>query len=395
MRLYYAVMFAAALLASGCTHARSAWRERPGSALARGAYYTDNSGISVASMSATGEQPVARRMTVTARALVDDITVRRKPLDPGDPGAEQPTGHPPHDPDAVTSASSTAGGGSVAEKQRWEGLARVELRSAGMHTPWWLWLSGRASTEPDYGSMSAALGGTVELFQRNTAVSGSLGYGQDTVSPVEAPPGQDEMWPAEHERVAASISATQILSRSMLVSAGGAATFQLGQLANPYRRALVRTSLFPEVVPDRRDRLTAFVGLAWHLGLRTALHLRQGMYADSWDVRAWIPEAALAVELGESTLLTGHYRYYRQSAAYFYEARYQDLEPLMSGDPRAGAIRAHALGLDLRVVPLGERFDGGGLSLDAGYEVQTLDYLAYATELIVGHTLSLSLTGWY
>ena len=327
--------------------------------------------------------------------LVDRVSVSRKPLDPGDPGAGHDAGgHPPHEPDAVTSASALARGGAVATKFRVEGLAGLSAR-LGRDTPWTVGGAVRASHEPDYAAASGVVGGNVELFERNLTVGGFAGFGGDRVDPVESPPGQDGDWPASHRRWQVGVSASQLLSTKISISGAAALTRQSGRLENPYRRALVRTSLFPEVVPDSRVRMTGFVAGSIYLGAGTALHLRQGAYRDDWGVRALVPEAAVAVELGQRGLGWVRYQFYEQWAADFYRARYAELAPLMTGDVRLGPIRAHAIALGARFRVSGRDGEPGAMVAELGYELSLTDYRLYGTDMIAAHVPQLGLVLLY
>lgn len=357
-------------------------------------YYTDNSGLDVATAAASAAQPVGP-VSATARVLVDRVSVSREPLDPGDPGAgHDPGGHPPHEPDAVTSASAIASGGAVAEKIRLEGMAGASAR-LGREVPWTIGGSVRASHEEDYASASAVVGGNVELFERNLTVGGFAGYGRDRVSPVEAPPGQEADWPTSHQRWQVGASVSQVMTPRLTVSGAAALTRQSGELASPYRRALVRTSLFPEEVPGARLRVTGFAAGSYFLGRGAALHVRQGGYRDDWGVRALVPEAAVAVELGARGVAWLRYQYYQQWAADFYRARYDDLEPLMTGDVRLGPIRAHAIGAGARLRLRGRDGERGALVAELSYELSLTDYRLYETDLIRAHVPSLGVTWLY
>ena len=182
------------------------------------------------------------------------------------------------------------------------------------------------------------------------------------------------------------------LSPRLVASAGAAFTHQGGTLANPYRRAIVRTSLFPEEVPDLRERFTGFVSLSAYLGRGFALHLRQGLYADSWGVVAFIPEVGLAGEIFQGALVTAHYRMYSQSAAWFYQARYHDIEDIMTGDARLGPLREHAAGADAAWTFIGERGGFGAVSIEIGYEASLLDYEELSTDRVVAHLATAALT---
>jgi Protein of unknown function (DUF3570) len=386
---------AIAAASAGCGGAPRGWRDRPGELEARTAYYADNSGLDVITLAAAAEQPVSRSVTASARALVDRVSVTREPLDPGDPGAgHDPGGHPPHEPDATTSASALAKGGAVAEKFRVEGLAGASAR-LGRDRPWTVGGAVRASHEPDYAAASAVVGGNVELFDRNLTVGGFAGYGRDRVSPVEAPPGEADEWPASHQRWQVGASLSQVVTPRIVVSGAAALSRQSGQLANPYRRALVRTSLFPEVVPRVRLRTTAYVAASFHVGNGTALHLRQGAYRDDWGVRALVPEIAAAVEVGGRGLGWVRYQFYEQWAADFYDARYEELERLMTGDARLGPIRAHAAAVGAHLRLAGREGERGELVGELSYELSLTSYRLYSTATIVAHVPVLGLTWSY
>lgn len=363
-----------------CGHRPTA---EPASVELRGDYYRDNTGLTVATYGARLNQPITSRATVELRALVDTIEVDgRQAFDPATQSAGQPTA------DAVTSASATIAGGGVAHKSRYEGVAA--LRTQGQLGSAVVALGGvaRVSSEKDYASISGGAHGSVELFDRNLALAGFVGYGRDQVKPIEPPPGAAGEWPARHRRWTFTGSATQILSPTVLVSLGGGVTLQSGQLASPYRRAIVGTTLFPESLPRARERFTVFAAASWEIEPGLALHLRQGLYRDSWEVAALIPEAVLALELESGLVLSPRYRYYRQTSAAFYQVRYAQIEAVMSGDLRLGSVQDHTLGVDLRWdLPAGS---AGTTSIPVyfGYDVSLLDYRDTAIR-VVAHMLQL------
>lgn len=232
--------------------------------------------------------------------------------------------------------------------------------------------------------------------RRKTSVARvRLVAGQDEVAPVEAPAGQQELWPAQHRRFNGGLTLTQLLSPRLVLTAGLAGTVQRGVLSNPYRRALVRTTLFPEAVPAARDRVIASAQLSLYLSQGAALHVRLGAYADTWQVLGIIPEFLVGKQLGGRGLLTFRYRFYKQGQAQFYLPRYANLSPLLSGDERLGPIKENALGTELRWTVLAAARGPGALTLTAGYDVSFLDYELLNTATITAHIVSLSLSGSY
>ena len=362
-------------LALACGHAPA---PRPFGAEARAHHYQDTSGLLVGSYGALVRQPLPAGVSAEARVVADYVRLDPdRGFDPTSPTADRRA------PDAVTSASATAGQGEVATEWRTEGQLGVDVdRELGgvLATGG---LTVRASREPDYQARAALVRAGVELNERNTAISVAAGYGEDRVLPVEVARGEEARWPAEHDRWTATLALVQLLSPTLVAGAGAAITRQAGTLASPYRRAVVRPNLLlPEALPDRRTRATGYLALSASLSPALALHLQPGAYADSWGVRALIPALTLAAQIADGFLLEVRYRLYVQTAASFYAATYDTAVPIMSGDLRLGPLRDHGVGLELR--------RAGALPVRAGYEVSVLDYRAVGAR-VVAHVFSLGL----
>lgn len=358
--------------------------QRPTVVDARAYHYEDSTGLLVGTYGAGLRQPLPAGLTVEARALADYVRLDgRTAFDPTRPGADRSA------PDAVTSASATAGGGEVAEEWRFEGLVGLDLERAPGGVPVTVGATARASTEPDYHSFAGALRAGVELFERNTALAVAVGYGGDRVVPVEVLGGQEAAWPARHHRWTAAVTASQLFSPRIVLGAGATVTRQRGRLSSPYRRALVRPNLLlPEALPEARDRTTGFVALSCALGRSAALHLRPGWYLDDWGVGAFIPEATLAAEIDDGVLLSGSYRLYWQGAASFYQATYPEAAPVMSGDLRLGPIHEHVGAVDVRWRL--RAFGRAEVPLLVGYQLSALEYRAVGAR-VVAHVFMLGL----
>jgi hypothetical protein len=226
------------------------------------------------------------------------------------------------------------------------------------------------------------LAGTVELFERNTALSGFVGYGRDQIDPTSFADDDAGRWPASHQRVTGGASLLQLVSAAVNVSGGAALSYQWGRLSSPYRRALVHMGVgalagykpVAERHPDTRARLTSFVASSLALGGGLALHLRLTGYADSWDVRALAPEVALAVELGSRWLGSLGYRLYLQGPASFYQERYLTLDELHTGDRRLGSLVEHLPSVDLAWTPVGTPGRAGAWVLRASYQLSILTF---------------------
>ena len=265
----------------------------------------------------------------------------------GDHGVDDPGGASA-DVDAVSGASIRAHGHHGSGEGRVDAaLSLSRVMGGGGDIPASMGGSIRYSGESDFHSFMASLNGGVELFQRNTALSGYVGAGTDISDPDEAPPGQAALWPASSSRVAAGVQLGQLLFPRVQMGLSYAVSILSGTLENPYRRARVITTLFPEKLPDTRYRHVAGAELGAYLGLGVALFHRQGGYADSWGVRAWIPETALPIEIGERWMVVPRHKYYYQLPADFHRTSYASLMESYTGDVRLGHLEGHEFGMEV------------------------------------------------
>jgi hypothetical protein len=398
-RLTGCVLAAGALLAGAC----SAGGGRHATARLQGFRYADSSGLTVTSDGVELEQPVAGGVVVHGSGLVEEIVTPAGASAPDDGGHQHLTALARARPDVITTASSIASTGAPGQKRRVEGnLGVLTSRRVG-DVPVDVDVRLRTSQEPDYLSTSGSLAVSADLLDRNLAVAAFGGYGVDTVSPVVKPTGQDALWPARHQRVNGGFAVTQLLSSELAVSGGASVNYQFGRLANPYRRALASPTLNPdpalgtlygESVPSERLRGTAFARVAWWLGGGTALHVRQGFYADDWGVRSLVPELTLACELGRRGLFLARGRLYWQSSGSFYQPVYRQQEPLMSGDVRLGRVREQLVGAELRWTFIGDVAAGAGLQGTASYDRSWITYPDVTTR-ITADVLSLALVATF
>jgi hypothetical protein len=91
-------------------------------------------------------------------------------------------------------------------------------------------------------------------------------------------------------------------------------------------------------------------------------------------------------------LVLGRYRRYRQLAADFYRARYEELAPILTGDARLGRLAEHLAGAELRWTFLGAPGERGGATAILGYELSFLRYEELPTDVIVAHVPSAGLS---
>lgn len=338
-------------------------------------FYLDDHGLYVSTTGAEVEHPLGGRLALKLRAVADWIGIyppddfleeHGHHLSGGhhhDPGGDPDAG--PDAVDAVSAASARQGSGGGSQELRAELGAGLIRRSRPGGNPLMLGGETRASYEPDYQSGSALGYFSLEAFRGNSTLSGHAGVTFDRIDPDPALASAGETWPAFQLKIQAGAAWTQVMTRRLVLSAGASGAWLQGRLSSPYRRAQVVTTLFPERLPGDRLRATAFVQGAFYLGWGMALHSRQGGYLDSWGVKAWIPETALAIELGPRLLLTLKHRSYLQRPAEFSRTAYAPGDRLRTGDVRLGGLEEHGGGivLDWRI----PRPAGEPLVLSAGY----------------------------
>lgn len=309
--------------------------------------YQDDNGLYVTTVSGGIEHPVLSRLTLRVRAVADWITILA--ASPAPAAADPHAGHEGHEhleedentaiPDAVSGASARVSTGPGDSREtRLEGVLGMAYRDRIRNVPVIVSSEARSSLEPDYSSWAGSAAGQAEFFGGATTVTAFIGGGRDKISPATVPPGQDGEWPATQSKVSGGFSLTQAVTGRMQLSAGASSALQTGRLSSPYRNSLVGITLFPEKLPQERLRGTFFLQSAWYLGMGTALHLRQGAYADDWGVTAWIPETAIASEFGRHAMLTLRHRFYAQAPARFYKSVYPDRLGFQTGDLRLGSI---------------------------------------------------------
>lgn len=297
--------------------------------------------------------------------------------------------------DAITSASAGSGAASAAAftETRYEGGGGYTHEFDG---PAHSWLDryriggdAKYSTESDYESLYIGARFEAELAQKNATFGLGVGLGDDTItnagaqSPMGGPQLQCDVSSSATATQCAlstyslSTSLSQILAKNMVAAVSYDLEKLDGYQANPYRTVITATGLVPEVHPNSRLR-QAFAGtLRYYLrATHTTLIGAYRFYRDDWHIRAHTPELRIVQAVGTMADASIRYRYYRQSAAYFYEARYPTLDAskvnYVTDDPKMSGYDGSTMEAKLGV--LGEAFGLSGTWAGARFE-GVLEYI--------------------
>ena len=260
--------------------------------------------------------------------------------------------------DAITSASAGSGAanGVAFTERRYEAGGGYTHELDGPRGSWVdkIRVGGDAkySTESDYTSLYGGVRGEADVAQKNATIGLGIGYSDDHADnagaqgPMGGPP---LVCDSAKPTVTASncpvdtrvinATASQILSRNAVA----ALTYDLervtGFQSNAYRTVVTESGLLPESHPDER--------------------LRQAIAASA---RIFVPASR--------TTIIPAYRYYRQTASYFYEPRYGVIDTTqvhyITDDPKMSAFDGELMEAKLGIY--GSEFDLTGNWAAARFE---------------------------
>src|SRR5690606_11295481 len=190
------------------------------------------------------------------------------------------------------------------------------------------------SEESDYSADTTYFSISQDMFGDLTTVTLSYKRGWDDVfRNVKLPDGskvRDEAFSDHVERRGYALGLTQILTRSLIMSLNYEVLTDEGFLNNPYRQVRFVDdtspsgwSSEPEIYPRTRTSNAGSVRMKYFLPYRAALEGGYRFYSDTWGIVAHTAELGYTHPWRGPWVFDGKLRYYRQSAADFY----QDLFP--------------------------------------------------------------------
>lgn len=242
--------------------------------------------------------------------------------------------------DAISSASIASGtnaatrGDNVFTELRHEFIGTLGSRLGD----WTLGTYFRYSTETDYISRGTGFKLARDLLQRTITVTLGYDLGLDRIYRIQNNTGVRAAWCGGavdvndcsskgtgigsnflqiHHLVAGYAHA---LHKTVLASLNLEFAHQRGPQDNPYRKDLIVNGL-PETHPRIRNRFVMTPSVRWIIPKgRTVIEPFYSFYVDDWKMRTHSPELRVHVRAARHLRLRARYRYYHQSAAFFFNA---------------------------------------------------------------------------
>jgi len=272
--------------------------------------------------------------------------------------------------DAVSSASISC---SVCHKERQSWLRNeVTLGGDQKFRDTTLGLAYYNSREKDYSSDALTLSASQNLLQENTTLSFRYTRSWDRGKPHGWKNLQNEVTKREEDDDEVEVfndfifspgevppedvpetdvntlfvGWTQVLTSRTVAQLSYELTDVEGYQSNPYHIIPINGTDHFERHPDSRRRNALSARLKQALSFSTTLGADYRFYSDDWGVRSNTVNVELFRYLmSKDLLLRARYRYYTQSAADFYEPRYDTLESFITNDDRLQPFHTQIFGV--------------------------------------------------
>jgi hypothetical protein len=239
-----------------------------------------------------------------------------------------------------------------------------------------------SSKEPDYRADAFNVDVSQETFGGMTTVALGFTRGADKVGQT----GFGFFDQAKHWQY--RLGVTQILTSQWMASLNLEAIADSGYLGNPYRAARVFGAAVPERLPRTRSSRAINLRAIGDLGSRDALRGSYRYFWDNWEVKAHTAEGGYSRYVGESFLLDGYLRLYKQDRALFYSDNAQTDTLYVSRNRQLGTYSGSTLGA--KATFTWKKVPGQyEIKANAGLEVLRYRYSDY-TDLRTGKPYSLN-----
>jgi hypothetical protein len=230
-------------------------------------------------------------------------------------------------------------------------------------------LAGDASNETDFLSVGVNAAIAYDFNNKNTTLSLGGNFETDSVKPIGGVPvgGSDyallEKGASESKTVTGVlVGVTQVLGRRWLAQLNYSMDSSHGYQTDPYKILSVIdaggnvTGYRFEARPRARARQSLYLENKFAIG-RDVLDLSLRYMKDDWGIRSQTAELRYRWEFRSGAYIEPHARYYKQTAADFYNLYLDATHPLpefMSADPRLASFKGTTFGVKFGM-PLSDR----------------------------------------
>jgi hypothetical protein len=244
------------------------------------------------------------------------------------------------------------------------------------------------SQENDYISWAGGLTYSLELNEKNTIVSAGWSHAYDQVLPANGSYITSQQIKNTDEFI---LGVTQLLSPQTVVSLNGTIGYAHGYLNDPYRSVVFddrpldangEVVLQGEKRPGTRNSQALLLTATQAVKpLNASVEGSYRFYHDSYGIIANTVDVHWFQKIGRYAVVSPSLRYYRQSAAHFYDIQFPgdpNFDPshvptYYSSDYRLSSMETFTLGIE-GTVHLGEQFD-----LRLGYQRYWMHGLDHVT----------------
>ncbi|MDH5257355.1 MAG: DUF3570 domain-containing protein [Gammaproteobacteria bacterium] len=256
-------------------------------------------------------------------------------------------------PDAISGATTVVGGtGSGFEETRKESSLNINYKEGD----WNASVGTIVSNEAHFESVSLLTGLGHEFFNKNFAINANYAFTTDKVIISNLQTGVNDKNKKTHSF---TLSASQLLSQTQVISFGTGVAFIDGYQSGPLRKISVDEMLngtiisypYDERHPDHRERYLGYAQYKQYLLTGTAISFNGSLYRDDWGVKAVSFEPTITHKINDDLRIRLHYRIYRQSSADFYKSSYDKEEDIMTADKRLSAFISQVAGTSVTYSP--------------------------------------------
>lgn len=201
------------------------------------------------------------------------------------------------------------------------------------------------SKESDYFAQMVNANYVQGFLDDNFTLSVGASYSWDKIDPLQ---DNDTSTIPDYRRTWHwNVVATQILTPTTVVRAGGEFNYVKGLQHDPYRNVYVAGTNVPESHPNTRNRRDAFLNLSQYITNRSSIKLDYRFYDDDWGITSHTFGGRLSQYVGDEFVVSYRYRYYTQIPAFFFLDDYTTpggVSGYQTGDYRLGDYGAHLFG---------------------------------------------------